>query len=79
MKKSKNKIIIKTKNGGYTKLYADGKWQKKVYDINFQAWLNNGRISVVCCYDKYKTNKNGIPMYDKKTLKLLTEHCSVMI
>ena len=29
MKKSRSKIIIKTRKGGYTKIYVNGKWQKK--------------------------------------------------
>ena len=31
MKKSRSKIIIKTRAGGYAKIYANGKWQKKAF------------------------------------------------
>lgn len=80
MKKSRNKIIIKTRKGGYTKLYANGKWQKHVYNIEFKANVsNNGKISVICAYDKHKTNKNGLVIYDKATQELLKGHCSAMI
>lgn len=37
MKKTRSKIIIKTRKGGYTKIYANGKWQKGVYNIDFHA------------------------------------------
>lgn len=30
MKKTRSKIIIKTRKGGYTKIYANGKWQKNM-------------------------------------------------
>lgn len=78
MKKSRNKIIIKTRKGGYTKLYANGKWQKNVYNLEFKASISNG-VDIVCVYDKYKTDKNGLVIYDKTTQELLKEHCSIMI
>lgn len=79
MKKSRSKIIIKTRKGGYTKLYANGKWQKGVYNLEFKANVSNGKISVVCVYDKHKRDKNGSVIYDEATQGFLEEHCSVMI
>lgn len=79
MKKSRNKIIIKTRKGGFTKIYANGKWQKKVYNIDFHAGITSDGISVVCDYDKYKTDKNGSVIYNKEKSDFLREHCSVVI
>lgn len=79
MKKTRTKIIIKTKKGGFTKLYANGKWQKKVYNLEFQANILNGKVNIVCVYDKYKTDKNGLVICDKATSELLKEHCSIII
>lgn len=79
MKKTRSKIIIKTRKGGYTKIYANGKWQKKVYNLEFKANVLNGKIDVVCVYDKYKIDKNGSVIYDEEKQELLKEHCLVMI
>lgn len=79
MNKSRNKIIIKTRKGGYTKLYANGKWQKNVYNLELRANISNDKVNIVCVYDKYKTDKNGLVIYDKATQELLKEHCSIMI
>lgn len=79
MNKSRNKIIIKTRKGGFTKLYANGKWQKKVYNIEFKANISNGKINVACVYDKHKSDKNGSVIYDEATQGFLKEHCSVVI
>ena len=62
MKKTRSKIIIKTRKGGYTKIYANGKWQKGVYNIDFHADCTPLRypyIKISCEFDKYKTDKNG--------------------
>lgn len=75
MKKSRSKIIIKTRKGGYTKIYANGKWQKKVYNINFHADSIGNFITTICTFDKYKADKNGSILYDKETLETLVEHC----
>lgn len=40
-KDRKPKIIIKTRNGGYTKLYVNGKWQRKVTDIDFHGYVGD--------------------------------------
>lgn len=79
MKKSRNKIIIKSKKGGHTKIYANGKWQKGVYNIDFRASVTPNGIETVCVFDKYKTYKNGLFVMDKKTNKLINEHCSANI
>lgn len=62
MKKSRNKIIIKSRKGGYTKLYANGKWQKRVYNLNFHADVTPLRypaIKAVCEFDRHKTDAHG--------------------
>ena len=67
MKKTRSKIIIKTRKGGYTKIYANGKWQKGVYNIDFHADCTPLRypyIKVSCEFDKNKTDKNGSVIYD---------------
>ena len=75
MKKSRSKIIIKTRAGGYTKIYANGKWQKKVCNIDYHAECSNkGGIKVTCEFDKLKTNKNGIPIYDEAKREFAPEH-----
>ncbi len=75
MKKSRSKIIIKTRAGGYTKIYANGKWQKKVCNIDYHAECSNkDGIKVICEFDKLKTNKNGIPIYDEAKREFATEH-----
>lgn len=75
MKKSRSKIIIKTRAGGYTKIYANGKWQKKVHVIDYHAECSNKcGIKVTCEFDKLKTNKNGIPIYDEAKREFTTEH-----
>lgn len=75
MKKSRSKIIIKTRAGGYTKIYANGKWQKKVCAIDYHAECSNKcGIKVACEFDKLKTNKNGIPIYDEAKREIAREH-----
>lgn len=78
MRKTRSKLIIKTRKGGFTKIYANGKWQKKVYNINFNAVAHNG-INIKCKFDKYKTDKNGVLVYNQETLQPLVEHCVVKI
>lgn len=58
-KDRKPKIIIKTRNGGYTKIYANGKWQRKVTDIDFHGCVGNDGIIIECEYEKLKLDKNG--------------------
>lgn len=79
MKKSRNKIVIKTRKGGYTKLYANSKWQKKVYNIDYHAAYISRRIKVNCEFDKYKTDKNGSVIFNRDKAEFLSEHCSIMI
>lgn len=75
MKKSKSKIIIKTRAGGYTKIYANGKWQKKVYNIDYHAeYSNRGGRKIMCEFDKYKVDKNGAVIYDEGKEELAREH-----
>lgn len=75
MRKTKSRIIIKTRAGGYTKIYANGKWQKKVCNIDYHAECNNkGRIKVVCEFDKYKVDKNGAVIYDEEKKEIAREH-----
>lgn len=77
MKKTRSKIIIKTRKGGYTKIYANGKWQKKVTDIDFHADCNRKGIpyiNVNCKFDKQKTDKNGSPIYDEGKKDFVKEH-----
>ena len=52
--------------------------RKKVYNINFNAVVNNG-INIKCKFDKYKTDKNGVLIYNQETLQPLVEHCVVKI
>lgn len=75
MRKSRSKIIIKTRAGGYTKIYANGKWQKKVCNIDYHAECSNkGRIKVMCEFDKYKVDKNGAVIYDEENKEIAREH-----
>lgn len=75
MKKSRSKIIIKTRAGGYTKIYANGKWQKKVCAIDYHAECSNkGGIKVSCEFDKNKTDKNGSVIYDPEKEEIVKEH-----
>ena len=77
MKKTRSKIIIKTRKGGYTKIYANGKWQKGVYNIDFHA---DGRalrclyIKISCEFGKHKTDKNGSVIYDPEKEEIAKEH-----
>ena len=58
----KPKLIIKTRNGGYTKFYVNGKWQRKVTGIEFHAYLGKNGIAIECEYEKLKCNKNRCPI-----------------
>lgn len=58
----KPKLIIKTRNGGYTKLYVNGKWQRKVTNLDFHADADKNGIRIRCDYTKLKYNKNGRPI-----------------
>lgn len=61
-KDGKPKLIIKTRNGGYTKFYVNGKWQRKVTSIDFHAYVGKNGITIECEYEKLKCNKNGCPI-----------------
>lgn len=61
-KSIKPKIVIKTRNAGYTKLYVNGKWQRRVTDIDFHGYVSDNGITVECEYEKIKCDKNGIPI-----------------
>lgn len=75
MRKSRSKIIIKTRAGGYTKIYANGKWQKKVCIIDYHAECGNkGGIKVTCEFDRLKTDKNGSVIYDEENKEIAREH-----
>lgn len=75
MKKSKSKIIIKTRADGYTKIYANGKWQKKVCKIDYHAECSNrGEIKIMCEFDKRKVDKNGAVIYDEEKEEFAREH-----
>lgn len=74
MKKTRSKIIIKTRKGGFTKIYANGKWQKKVCNIDFHADVSIDGINIFCEFDKYKTDKNGSVVYDHEKEKFVKEH-----
>ena len=58
----KSKLVIKTRSGGCTKIYANGKWQRRVTDIDFQAHIGNDGIIIKCEYEKFKCNKKGYPI-----------------
>ena len=62
MKKTRSKIIIKTRKGGCTKLYINGKWQRKVTDIDFHGYVGDNGIIIECEYEKMKLDKNGYPI-----------------
>lgn len=75
MKKTRSKIIIKTRKGGYTKIYANGKWQKKACNIDYHAECNNrDGIKITCEFDKLKTDKNGSVIYDEDKKEFAREH-----
>lgn len=82
MKKTKSKIIIKSRKDGFTKIYANGKWQKGVYNIDFHAKCTPLRypcIKVSCEFDKYKKDKNGSVIYDHEKQEIAREHCIARI
>lgn len=58
----KPKIVIKTRNGGFTKLYANGKWQRKVTDIDFNGYVSDDGITIECEFEKIKCDKKGCPI-----------------
>ena len=62
MKKTRSKIIIKTRKGGYTKLYINGKWQRKVTDLDFHGYVVDNGIVIECEYEKMKCDKGGCPI-----------------
>lgn len=65
MKKTRSKIIIKTRKGGYTKLYANGKWQHKVTNLDFHADMNGHKlpyINIECEFDTYMHGEHGLPI-----------------
>ena len=65
MKRKKDrmpKIVIKIRNGGHTKLYVNGKWQRKVTDIDFHGYVGDNGIIIECEYEKMKLDKNGYPI-----------------
>lgn len=75
MKKTRSKIIIKTRAGGYTKIYANGKWQKKVRVIDYHAECSNkDGIKVSCGFDRLKTDKNGLAIYNEDKKEFSKEH-----
>lgn len=80
MKKSRNKIIIKTKKGGYTKLYANGKWQHMVTNLDFHADMDGRKlpyINIECEFDTVKFNNKGIPIVENT--EIIHEHHTVRI
>ena len=79
MKKTRSKIIIKTRKGGYTKIYANGKWQKKVYNIDFHADCVGNGINISCVFDRYKTDKNEVQIYNVENNEFEVEHCTAII
>lgn len=75
MKKTRSKIIIKTRAGGYTKIYANWKWQKKTCAIDYHAECSNkDGIKVTCEFDRLKTDKNGSVIYDEDKKDFGNEH-----
>ena len=58
----KPKIVIKTRNGGFTKLYVNGKWQRKVTDIDFHGYVSDDGITIDCEFEKMKLDKKGYPI-----------------
>ena len=80
MKKSRNKIIIKSRKGGYTKLYANGKWQKRVYNLDFHADvtpLRNPAIKAVCEFDRHKTDAHGKLVIEND--EIVSEHHRIVL
>ena len=61
-KDRKPKIVIKTRNGGYTKLYVNGKWQRKVTNLDFHGYVGDNGIVIECEYEKLKCDKCGCPI-----------------
>ena len=61
-KDRKPKIVIKTRNHGHTKLYVNGKWQRKVTNLDFHGYVRNDVIIIECEYEKMKLDKNGCPI-----------------
>lgn len=76
-KDRKPKLIIKTRNGGYTKLYVNGKWQRKVTNLDFHADADKNGITIECKYEKLKCNKNGCPIVENN--ELVKEKHTIMI
>ena len=76
-KDRKPKIVIKTRNGGHTKLYINGKWQRKVTNIDFHGYVGDNGIVIECEYEKLKCNKNGCPIV--KDNELVKEKHIIMI
>ena len=58
----KPKIVIKTRNGGFTKLYVNGKLQRKVTDIDFHGYVSDDGITIDCEFEKMKLDKKGYPI-----------------
>ena len=52
----------KTRNGGYTKLYVNGKWQRKVTNLDFHGYVGDNGIVIECEYEKLKCDKCGCPI-----------------
>ena len=61
-KDRKPKIVIKTRNGGHTKLYVNGKLQRKVTNLYFHGYVGDNGIIIECEYEKMKLDKNGYPI-----------------
>ena len=74
-KDRKPKIVIKTRNGGCTKLYVNGKWQRKVTNIDFHGYVGNDGIIIECEYEKMKCNKNGCPIVKDNELVKEKTYC----
>lgn len=80
MKKSRNKIIIKTRKGGCTKLYANGKWQKRVTSLDFHTDVNGHElpyINIECEFDTIKCDNKGIAIIENG--QLMYEHRTVRV
>lgn len=69
-KNRKPKIVIKTRNGGYTKIYANRKWQERVTEIKFHGCVENHEIVIECEFKKIKCNKNGVPIVSNNELAI---------
>ena len=61
-KDRKPKIVIKTRNHGYTKLYVNGKWQRRVTNLDFHVYVVDNGIVIECEYEKLKCDKGGCPI-----------------